>query len=161
MAKKGKRKAEEEGVLQVSTNRNARRLYEITSSLEAGIVLLGSEVKSIRAGGLNFKDSYVREKRGELFLVDCHIAPYSHSRVDSHKPERERKLLLHKQEIERLLAQIGKKGLTIVPLRMYFKSGRCKLEIGVGRGKKLHDKREDLKKAEAIRDIERAIRRNG
>ena len=145
------------GVLVVAANRKARADYEILDKAEAGIVLVGSEVKSIRNGGINLKDTYIRVKGGELFLVGSHISPYSHSRVDAHETVRDRKLLMHKKEIIRLGVQVQQKGLSLVPLRVYFRKGRCKVEIGVGRGKKLHDKRQDLKAREAMRDIERSL----
>lgn len=155
---KEKAKTDEDGILVVTTNKNAFRNYEIVDTLEAGIVLLGSEVKSIRAGEINIKDAYVRIHNGEAFLMNCHITPYKYSRIDEINPLRERKLLLHAQELERLEARISQKGLTVVPTKMYFRRGRCKLELGVGKGKKLHDRREDLKEREARREIERAFR---
>lgn len=156
----GKAKKPPEGDT-VAANKKARRDYEIVSSAEAGISLLGSEVKSIRQGNASLKESYIREKNGELYLVGCHISPYSHSPVDAHEPTRQRKLLLHRQEIDRLIVQIARKGLTLVPLRLYFnKDGRCKLEIALGRGKKLFDKREDEKKRVATREVERMLKRN-
>lgn len=148
-----------EGVLIVAQNRGARRDYEIVEILEAGLVLRGSEVKSIRAGGGRIDEAYVRIRDGEAVLLGAHIAPYSHSPGDAHEPARDRVLLLHKREIERLAAKLQQKGLSIVPLRLYFKSGRCKVEIGLGRGKKLHDKREDVKKREADRAMARALKR--
>jgi SsrA-binding protein len=157
MAKKKKEKQSVDPTL--ATNKKARRDYDIISSLEAGLVLLGTEVKSVRAGGLNLKDSYVREKGGELYMVNCHISPYSHGPVDAHAPLRERKLLLHKKEIEKLSMSIQAKGLTLIPLKMYLKNGRCKVELGLGKGKKDFDKREDVKRREANRDIEREISR--
>ena len=147
------------GSLALAQNKNARRNYEILDTFEAGISLLGSEIKSIREGGANLRESYVRLKNNQVFLVGCHISPYRHSRVDAHEPERERKLLLHRREIDRLEGQVQQKGLTLVPIKLYLKSGRCKIEIGLGRGKKLHDKREDVKRKEAMRDIEREMSR--
>lgn len=159
MGKKEKGEAKAgEGILLVATNKKARRDYEILNNYEAGMVLLGSEVKSVRAGGLNLSDSYVRAQNGELFLVSCHISPYTHSRVDAHDPLRERKLLLHRQEIEKLATQVQTKGLTLIPLQVYFKKGRLKIEIGVGKGKKQFDKREDVKKKEAQREMDRAFK---
>ena len=146
------------GILIVTINRKARSDYEILETLETGISLLGSEVKSIRAGGINLKDSYVRVRDNEGYLLGSHISPYSHSSVDAHDPTRDRKLLLHKRELIKLGVQVQQKGLTLVPLRIYFRNGRCKLEIGVGRGKKHYDKREDIKSREAQRDMERVIR---
>ena len=160
--RKGKKssQSDEGGILIIAENRKARRDYEITEKVEAGLVLVGSEVKSIRDGGINLTDSYVREKAGELYLVRCHIRPYSHSRVDAHKEARDRKLLLHRTEIDKLNGQVTKKGLTLIPLKIYFRKGRCKLEIALGRGRKLHDKRENIKQREAEREMERGFRRN-
>ena len=158
MVAKKKKGSVPEGVSVVASNKKARRDFEITEVLETGIVLQGSEVKSIRAGNVNLRDSYVRVKQHELFLVGCHISPYEHSPSDAHEVARDRKLLAHKREIERIGVKVTQKGLTLVPLRLYFKKGRCKLEIGLGRGKKLYDKRQDIKSREAKRDIERAMR---
>lgn len=141
-------------------NRKAKRDYEIVDKIEAGIVLSGGEVKSIRAGSINLSESYVRIKNAECFLVDCHINPYAFERQDDIKPTKDRKLLLHKREIERLNAQVKQKGLTLIPLAVYFNAkGRCKLEIGVGKGKKVHDKRQDIKERDAKKYLERALRR--
>jgi len=136
------------------TNRKAFFRYEVLERAEAGIALSGTEVKSIRDGGLNFSDSFVDFRGGELFLVGCRIGPYSHGNSMNHLPERDRKLLLHKREILKLGGRVTGKGLTLVPLRAYLKNGRVKLEIGLARGKKSHDKRESIKK----RDIERDTR---
>jgi SsrA-binding protein len=146
------------GIQIIDVNKRARRDYEITSTLEAGIALVGSEVKSIRAGGVNLKESYIKVKNNEAFLVGCQISPYSHAAVDAHETMREKKLLLHRNEIERLQIAIEQKGLTIVPLKIYFKKGRCKLEIAVGRGKKSYDKRHDIKAREAAREIEKGLK---
>lgn len=151
----------ENGFKVVQVNKKARHDYEIVEVFEAGIVLAGSEVKSIRGGEVNLKESYVKFKGDELFLVGCHISPYSHSRVDAHDPIRDKKLLMHRREIDKLIGKIQQKGLTIVPLRLYFKQGRCKVEIGLGRGKKLHDKRQDMKTREAVRDMARAMHGRG
>lgn len=147
----------EEGVKVVATNKVARRNYEIIENVEAGIVLEGAEVKSVRAGQLNLKESYVRVKNGELFLVGCHINPYSYSRSEQYDPLRSRKLLLHKRQIDKFKGLVEQKGLTLVPLRVYFKSGRAKLEIGLARGKKLFDKRQDVKSKDAKLAMERAM----
>ncbi|HQH27250.1 MAG TPA: SsrA-binding protein SmpB, partial [Oligoflexia bacterium] len=144
----------------IAVNKNARRNYEILVTVEAGIELLGCEVKSIRAGGINLKESYIRFKHNECFLVGCHISPYKFSPLKDYDPVRDRRLLFHRHEIKRLNEQVQQKGLTIVPLRAAFSpKGRCKIEVGVGRGKKLFDKREDIKAREAARDIERAMKR--
>ena len=139
-------------------NRRARHDYQILESFEAGIELRGTEVKSLRDGKIVLKDSYVDVVQGELHLVGAHISPYEQGNIYNHDPERTRRLLMHKREILRLAAQIAEKGLTLVPLRLYFKAGRVKVEIGLGRGKKLYDKREAVKEREAQRDIERFAR---
>lgn len=148
----------EESQKVIADNRQAFHNYEVIEKIEAGIVLTGPEVKSARAGEVNLRESYVREHRSELFLVQCHFTPYSFGRQDEQEPMRERKLLLHKNEIEKLVSQISRKGLTVIPLKMYFKGAKIKVQLGIGRGKKLHDKRQDLKKKEANREMERAIR---
>lgn len=155
MAQK-KESSKHEPVIQ---NKNALREYEILDRLEAGISLLGSEVKAIREGKMNLRDSYIRFKNAELFLVGCHIQQYSHVALDAPEAVRDRKLLVHKKELLKLSDQATKKGLTLVPLKVYFKNGRCKVEVGVGRGKKLHDRREDMKRKEADREIARALGR--
>ncbi len=136
----------------------ARLNYFIDDLYEAGIVLLGTEVKSLREGRANIKDSYGIIKDGELFLEGMHISPYSHGNRYNHDPLRRRKLLLHKREIKRLYGKFQEKGLTLVPTRAYFKNGKVKIEIGVGRGKKLYDKREDLKRKTDRREMERALK---
>ncbi len=157
--KKLKKKDTVDGVKTVDVNKKARRDYEILDTAEAGIVLCGSEVKSIRNNGISLRDSYIRMKGDECYLVGCHIAPYKFAGVDAHDPYADRKLLLHRREIDRLAMQVKTKGRTLVPLKVYFnKSGRCKVELGIGRGKKLYDKREDVKGREAKRHIERAIK---
>ena len=156
MAKSKNQKTDESPA--IAENRQARREYEILEQVEVGIVLVGAEVKSIRSGGINLKDSYVRFKQNELFLVGCHIAPYRFARNDELSSTRERKLLLHRREIEKIIEQIKQKGLSVIPLRVYFKNGHCKLQIGVGKGKKLHDRREDVKEREAKRTIQRVMK---
>jgi SsrA-binding protein len=142
----------------VATNRRARHDYEILETLEAGLVLRGTEVKSLRAGLVNFKDSYATVRNGEAWLLGCHISPYSHGTDANHPPERDRKLLLHRREIARVTGKIAERGLTLIPLRLYFKEGRAKLELGVARGKKLHDKRSVLREREVRREMDRAAR---
>ncbi|MFN8389097.1 MAG: SsrA-binding protein SmpB [Bdellovibrionota bacterium] len=154
----GKNAAEGGGILIVAQNKRARHDYEIMQTAECGIVLSGPEVKSIRDGHMNLKESYVQVHGGEVFLIGCNIKPYAHSRLEEQDADRERKLLMHRREIERLAVQVNQKGLTIVPLKAYFKAGRCKVEIGIGRGKKLHDKRDDLKRREADREMARAMK---
>jgi SsrA-binding protein len=142
----------------VATNRRARHDYEILETVEAGLVLRGTEVKSLRAGQVNFKDSYATMRNGEAWLTGCHISPYSHGTDANHDPERDRKLLLHRREIARLTGKVAERGLTLVPLRLYFKHGRAKLELGLARGKKLHDKRSALREREVRREMDRAAR---
>jgi SsrA-binding protein len=142
----------------IATNRRARHEYEILETLEAGLVLRGTEVKSLRAGLVNFKDSYATVRSGEVWLLGCHISPYSHGTDANHAPERDRKLLLHDREIKRLAGKIAERGLTLVPLKLYFKNGRAKLEVGLARGKKLHDKRAALREREVRREMDKAAR---
>jgi SsrA-binding protein len=142
-------------------NRRARHDYHVLESFEAGIELRGTEVKSLRDGQITLKDSYADVVGGELYLVGAHINPYEMGNIYNHDPERSRRLLMHKREIVRLASQVAEKGLTLVPLRLYFKGGRVKVEIGLCRGKKLHDKRESVKEQEAKRDMERYIRSRG
>lgn len=139
-------------------NPKAHHDYFVLQKLEAGVVLMGTEVKSLRDGKANLKESYVMIKNGEAFLFNMHISPYSHGNLENHDPLRTRKLLLHKREIEKLHAQIAEKGLSVVPLRLYLKEGRVKAEIAVVRGKKLYDKRETEKRREADRETAAAIK---
>jgi len=141
-----------------ANNKKAFHNYHILETFEAGIVLVGTEVKSIREGHVDIKEAYVRIDTGEAYLVGAHVLPYSHGNQQNHTPVRNRKLLLHKREIERLVGKTQEKGLTLVPIRLYLKGGRIKLEIGLGRGKHLHDKRDDLKKKEANREMQRALK---
>ncbi len=143
-----------EGERVIVTNRKAFFNYQVLDRLEAGISLLGTEVKSIREGGLNFRDSFVEFRNGELFLVGCRIGPYSHGNLLNHAEDRDRKLLLRKREILKFGGKATEKGLTLIPLKAYFKRGRVKVEIGLARGKQIHDKREAIKR----RDIERETR---
>lgn len=142
----------------IATNRRARHEYEILETVEAGLVLRGTEVKSLRAGLVNFKDSYATIRNDEGWFVGCHISPYSHGTDANHEPERDRKLLLHRRELGRLTGRIAERGLTLVPLRLYFKGGRAKVELGLARGKKLHDKRSALREREVRREMDRAAR---
>ena len=157
MADKGKGK-EQGGSDVIATNRKAFFNYHILEKAEAGLALVGSEVKAIREGGLNFKDAYVDFRHGELFLVGAHVAAYSHGGYSNHAPERVRKLLLHKREILRLGGKATEKGLTLVPLRAYFKNGRIKVEIGLARGKREHDKRDAIKKKDLDREARQESR---
>jgi len=136
----------------IASNKKAFHEYFVLDKLESGIVLTGTEVKSLREARVNLKDSYVEVKGGQAFLVGMHISPYTHGNRENHEPERTRKLLMHRREIEKLHVQLTEKGLTIVPLRLYFKGGRVKAEIAVVRGKKLFDKRETEKRREADRE---------
>ncbi len=150
--------SQEDGERAVATNRRARHEYEILEVVEAGLVLRGTEVKSLRAGQVNFKDSYATIRSDEAWLLGCHISPYSHGTDANHDPERDRKLLLKRRELNRLAGKVAERGLTLVPLRLYFKGGRAKLEIGLARGKKLHDKRSSLREREVRREMDRAAR---
>ncbi|SRR6266545_2042106 len=150
--------SEASGDRPVATNRRVRHEYEILETVEAGLVLRGTEVKSLRAGLVNFKDSYASVRNGEGWLLGCHISPYSHGTDANHEPERDRKLLLHKRELSRLSGKISERGLTLVPLRLYFKAGRAKVELGLARGKKLHDKRSALREREVRREMDKSAR---
>ncbi len=140
----------------IATNRKAFHDYEIFDKKEAGIELLGTEVKSMRAGKINISDSYAVIERGQVYLVNLHISPYESSGGESHDPYRRRRLLLHKREIRKLFSAIHEKGYTLIPLRFYFKGPYIKVELGTGRGRKKYDKREMIAKKEAQRTIERA-----
>ena len=142
----------------VCQNKKARHDYNIIEVIEAGMVLLGTEVKSLREGRANLKDSYARIRDGELYLVQAHITPYSHASYDNHDPERVRKLLVHKRELKRLTGKTQEKGLTLVPLKIYFKDGKAKVELALASGKKSYDKRETLKRQTQKREMERAIK---
>src|SRR2546428_8660564 len=143
----------------LADNRRARFDYEIQRRVEAGIGLLGTEIKSLRAGHANLRDGYARVENGEVWLRNVHIAPWANSAHDNHDPLRPRKLLLHKDEIGILVGTIAQKGYTLVPLRMYTKHGRAKVELGVARGRKRFDKRQVIKEREATREMDAAIRR--
>lgn len=141
----------------VALNKKARHLYELSEFTEAGIVLTGPEVKSIRAGKVNFIDSYVDFRQGEAWLVSLHIAPYANAGYVSQEPDRARKLLLHEREISKFAGLVAQQGLTVVPVRLYFKRGKIKVEIALGKGKKLHDHRETLKRRAEERDMARDL----
>jgi SsrA-binding protein len=151
-------KSSAEGQQVLATNRKALFNYEILERAEAGLSLVGTEVKSIRHGGLNFRDSYVDYRAGQLFLVGCFIGPYSHGNLLNHAENRDRRLLMHRREIDKLGGKVTEKGLTLVPLKAYFKNGRVKLEIGLGRGKKAHDKRQAIKAKDVERETRQALR---
>jgi SsrA-binding protein len=142
----------------VCQNKKARHDYHIIEVIEAGMVLVGTEVKSLREGRANLKDSYARIRNGELYLVQAHISPYSHAHYDNHDPERVRKLLVHKRELKRLTGKTQEKGLTLVPLKIYFKEGKAKVVLALASGKKSYDKRETLKRKDQKREMERAIK---
>lgn len=143
----------------IATNRQARFEYTILDSAEAGLALTGTEIKSIRAGKVNLRDAYARIEAGEVWLINMHISPYEQaSNYFQHDPLRPKKLLLHRREIARLKAELGQKGLTLVPLRLYLKRGRAKVELGLAKGKRLYDKRDALAERDAKRDVERALR---
>lgn len=142
----------------LARNKKAFHNYHVLETYEAGIVLKGTEVKSIRASQVDIKEAIVRIEGEEAWLVGCHVQPYSHGNITNHEPTRRRKLLLHKKEIARLMGRVQEQGLTLIPLRLYLKNGRIKLEVGLCKGKKLHDKRDAIKKREAGREIERALK---
>jgi len=143
----------------LARNRKARHEYHVLSTYEAGIALRGTEVKSIRDGRLNFLDSYARITNGELWLSGMHVSPYEKGNIHNHDPMRERKLLMHSREIARLRKSIDEKGLTIVPLSMYLKNGKVKVELGLAKGKRLYDKRQDTLDRDARREMDRARKR--
>jgi SsrA-binding protein len=145
----------------LAENRKAYHDYEILETYEAGLVLVGTEVKAIREGRVNLRDSYARVERGEVWAFNVHISPYSHRGYVDHQPLRSRKLLLHKAEIRKLIGRTVEKGLTLVPLRMYLQRGRVKLAVGLARGKKAHDKRETIRRREVDRETRAAIKERG
>lgn len=142
----------------IAKNKKAFHDYEILERYEAGVVLQGTEVKAIREHKVNLKDSYAQAKEGELWLQNCHISPYSHGSTRSHEPLRPRKLLLHRREVEKLSGKITTKGLTLVPLSLYFKNGRVKVELALARGKRVHDKRETARRKVIEREIETELK---
>jgi SsrA-binding protein len=154
MAKKGKRKA---APGDVATNRQASFRYHLLEKWECGIALQGSEVKSLREGGVQLKDAYAEVRDGEVWLRNMHIAPYKPAARDNHDPERPRKLLMHRREIERLIGKTAERGLTLVPTRIYFKGPRAKVEVALARGKDVKDKRRSIKDRETRREIDRAL----
>jgi SsrA-binding protein len=155
MAKRSKRKT---AAGDVATNRQARHRFDLLDRLECGIVLEGTEVKSLRGGSVQIKDGYASIREGELWLHNVHIPPYGPAASDNHEPERPRKLLAHRREIERLVGRIQERGLTLVPTRIYFAGPRAKVEIALARGKDRFDKRQAIKARETRRDMERALR---
>lgn len=147
-----------QGEKNICVNRKARYEYIIEESYEAGLVLSGSEVKSLRDGKANLKDSYGRILKGEAFLLNAYISPYPAANQFNHEPNRTRKLLLHKNEIRRLTGKVKERGLTLIPLKLYFKDGKAKVELALARGKKLYDKRETLRRKVAQREVERSLK---
>lgn len=159
MAKTNKKSQPSDGFKVMADNRQARFTYEILDSYEAGVALKGTEVKSIRAGKVNLRDGYAQVKNGEVWLLNVHISPHDMTnQAYNHDPRRPRRLLLHKAEIRKLIGKVEEKGLTLVPLKLYLKKGRVKVNIAIGRGKKLHDKRDSLKKKQEKRDIARMMK---
>ena len=150
--------AEKKGVKIAAQNRKAHHDYFIEDRYEAGIELYGTEVKSIRAGTLNLKDSYCIAKNGEIYLHGMHVSPYEHGNIFNRDPERPRRLLMHKREIMRLMGTVQRDGLTLVPLNLYFKDSRVKVEVGLCKGKKLYDKRASIAKRDAAREMDRAMK---
>jgi len=142
----------------IATNRKARHEYQFHDSYEAGLVLKGSEIKSIRAGRVNLQQGFVVFENGEAWLVDVHIAPYDPASREGHEPRRRRKLLLHRREIDRLQGQTQQKGYTVIPTKLYLKDGRAKIEIALARGKKMYDKRQTIAERDSKRQVERAIK---
>ena len=145
----------------IARNRKATHDYHVESRYEAGLVLLGSEIKSIRAGGVNLREGYVAPRDGELWLVNVHIAPYKPAAREGHEPRRPRKLLLSRREINRLISRVQERGYTIIPLSLYLKHGRAKVEIGLAKGKRQYDKRASISERESQRQIERALKERG
>ncbi len=144
----------------IAENRKAFHDYHILETYETGVVLLGTEVKSIREGRVNLRDSFAKAENGEVFVYNIHIQPYSHRGYAEHDPLRRRKLLLHAHEIRKLLGKTIEKGMTLVPLRMYFKNGKVKMALGLAKGKQLHDKRETIKRREVDRETRAAVKRS-
>ncbi|HEX7071468.1 MAG TPA: SsrA-binding protein SmpB [Rhodothermales bacterium] len=147
-----------EGEKLITSNRKARHEYHIEDSIEAGIVLTGTEVKSLREGHANLQDAYCSVQSGEMMLLNCHISPYSHGNQMNHDPLRPRKLLMHRKEIERWGRAAAEKGYTLIPLKLYFKNGHAKVEVGLARGKKTYDKRADIAERESKRRLDRVMR---
>jgi SsrA-binding protein len=146
------------GIRVIATNRKARHQYQFHDTYEAGLVLVGSEIKSIRAGQVSLQEGFVHFESGEAWLVNVHIAPYDPASQQNHEPRRRRKLLLHRREINRLRGRVQEKGFTIVPTKLYLKDGRAKVEIALARGKKLYDKRQTIAERDSKRQLERALK---
>lgn len=157
MAEKSEREAAQKNIAE---NRKAFHDYHVLETFEAGVMLVGTEVKSIREGRVNLRDSFAKAENGEIFVHNIHISPYSHRGYADHDPIRRRKLLLHAQEIRKVISKTVERGMTLVPLRMYFKNGRVKVAIGLAKGKKTHDKRETIKRREAERETRAAVKQH-
>jgi SsrA-binding protein len=157
--KSSTKKTDDKNEKTIAENRKARHNYQVLDTLECGIVLVGSEVKSLRNGNISLDEAYARMDKEEVWLVGCDIQEYSYSHQMNHVPKRRRKLLMHRREIHKFAAHAYEKNLTLVPLKMYFKDGRAKVLLGICKGKKLYDKRETMKKKDMQRDIDRAMRR--
>ncbi|RME82907.1 MAG: SsrA-binding protein SmpB [Caldilineae bacterium] len=147
-----------DGIKIIATNRKAYHDYHIVETIEAGIALTGTEIKSVREGRVNLRDAYAVIRDGEVWLVNMHIAPYHHGHRDNHEPRRERKLLLHRKEINRLLGKVQERGWTLVPLKVYLKRNRAKVELALVRGKRLYDKRQAIARRDAERDLQRTLK---
>ncbi len=158
--KNSKKHSDPPGIKTVARNRKARHFYHIEQNFEAGVVLQGTEVKSLRAGRVSLVDSYARIKKGELWMIGVHIDEYEQGNRWNHEPTRERKLLMHRQEIRRLEKKINERGYTLIVLSIYFKQGKAKVDIGLARGKKLFDRREDIKERDSNRNIQRHLKRD-
>jgi SsrA-binding protein len=159
MGKKDKNRPTEDGRKTVATNRRARHNYHILDVYQAGLVLVGTEVKSLRAGQVSLVDAYADVLNGEMYLLNCHIPVYSHGTAWNHNPTRPRKVLLHRREIDKLAGRIQQRGFTLVPLSIYFQGGVAKVDLGLARGKKQYDKREEIKRRDLDREMERAASR--
>ena len=153
--------ARERGEKQIAANRKARHEYFVEETYECGLALHGTEVKSMRQGRLNLKEAFCQVKNGEMWVIGMHISPYEQGNIFNVDPLRDKKLLMHKSEIRKLASQVQRQGYTLIPLRIYLKDGRMKLELGLCKGKQLHDKRDDAADRAAKRDIERAMKNNG
>ena len=154
----GEKRARDAAGRVIADNRKAFHDYHVLDQFEAGIALLGTEVKSIREGSVNLRDSYARVDNGEVWLLNVHIGPYSHTGSAMHEDRRQRKLLLHREEIRKLTGKVAEKGLTLVPLQMYFKNGRVKIALALVKGKQAHDKRETIRKREIDRETRAAVK---
>jgi SsrA-binding protein len=157
MGRANKKDAEEDGIKPICRNKRAFHEYDVSERLECGLVLTGTEVKSLREGHSSLEDAYAKIENGEVWLIGSDIPEYTMAHRMNHKPKRPRKLLLHRREIAKFAGKASERGFTLVPLRMYFKNGRAKVELAIARGKQLHDKRETMKKSQADRDIRRAL----